>query len=158
MRQSLAIKKENVDLEKQVNKLNNLLSIKNSVKLALLFVLLGHSINTNAQDRLSFEEGKTYILKKVSVSGKVTYNEQTIVTFAGLEKGQKITVPGEEISNAIKKLGKLGLFSEIDFYVNKIEGDSIYLGLAIKELPKLSDVKFTGVKKNILCKVSCHAC
>jgi outer membrane protein insertion porin family len=28
-------------------------------------------------------------------------------------------VPGEEISAAIKKLGKLGLFDEISFYVNK---------------------------------------
>jgi hypothetical protein len=36
------------------------------------------------------------------------FNDQTVVTFAGLEKGQEITVPGEEISNAIKK-GKLGL-------------------------------------------------
>jgi outer membrane protein insertion porin family len=55
----------------------------------------------------------------------------------GLEKGQDITVPGEEISNAIKKLGKLGLFSDIDFYTNKIEGDSIFLELNINELAKI---------------------
>jgi outer membrane protein insertion porin family len=30
-------------------------------------------------------------------------------------KGQEITVPGEEISSAIKKLGKLGLFDEISY-------------------------------------------
>ncbi len=47
----------------------------------------------------------------------------------------------------LKKLGKLGLFSDIDFYVNKIKGDSIYLELNIVELPKLNDVKITGVKK-----------
>src|SRR5690606_8051796 len=56
--------------------------------------------------------------------------------------------PGEQITNAIKKLGRLGLFSDIDFYVNRIQGDSIYLELNIIELPKLSDVKIVGIKKN----------
>ena len=41
----------------------------------------------------------------------------------------------------------LGLFSDIDFYVNKIENDSIWLELNISELPKLSEVKINGVKK-----------
>ncbi|HMI06467.1 MAG TPA: outer membrane protein assembly factor BamA [Flavobacterium sp.] len=100
-----------------------------------------------AQDRVPFDQGTKYILADVNVTGKITYNAQTVITFAGLEKGQDITIPGEEISNAIKKLGKLGLFSEIDFYVNKIDGDSIYLELNINELPKLSEVKFVGVKK-----------
>ena len=50
-----------------------------------------------------------YALKKVKVTGKISYNEQTVSTFAGLDKGQNISVPGEEISNAIKKLWKLGL-------------------------------------------------
>ena len=38
-------------------------------------------------------------------------------------------------------------FSDIDFYVNEIKGDSIYLELFIVELPKLGDVKIKGVKK-----------
>ena len=64
-----------------------------------------------------------------------------------MQKGQEITIPGEEISAAIKKLGKLGLFDEISFYVNKVQNDSIYLDLNIVELPKLNQVKFVGVKK-----------
>jgi len=40
------------------------------------------------------------------------------------------------------------LFSDIDFYVNQVKGDSIYLDLEITELPKLNEVKFNGVKKN----------
>ena len=69
------------------------------------------------------------------------------VTFSGLEKGQSIMVPGEEISVAIKKLWKLGLFSDVNFYINKIQGDSIFLELNLIESPKLSDVKIKGVKK-----------
>ena len=146
MKPSLAIKKENVDSEKQVNKLNNTLVQKSIVKL-LYFFFLGTIFTLHAQERLPFDQGKKYILANVDVTGKITFNELTVVTFAGLEKGQNITVPGEEISNAIKKLGNLGLFSDIDFYINEIKGDSIYLGLNIIELPKLNEVKFTGIKK-----------
>ncbi|GEC72957.1 outer membrane protein assembly factor BamA [Flavobacterium flevense] len=148
MRRLLVIKKENVDLEKQVNKLNNILVLNKSIKALLSLALLGSFSQIKAQDRVPFDQGKKYILAKVELTNKISFNDQTVVTFAGLQKGQEITVPGEEISSAIKKLGKLGLFDEIAFYVNHIENDSIYLDLDIVELPKLNDVKFTGVKKS----------
>ncbi|MDX6189010.1 POTRA domain-containing protein [Flavobacterium sp. Fl-318] len=148
MRLLLVIKKENVDLEKPVNKLNNFLVLQKRIQLVLTLILMGSFSQIKAQERVPFDQGKKYILAKVSVVGKISFNEQTVVTFSGLQKGQEITVPGEEISGAIKKLGKLGLFDEISFYVNKIEQDSIYLDLNIIELPKLNEVKFVGIKKN----------
>ncbi|MBP4136580.1 outer membrane protein assembly factor BamA [Flavobacterium geliluteum] len=148
MRLLLVIKKENVDLEKPVNKLNNFLVLQKRIQIVLTLALLGSFSQIKAQDRLPFDQGKKYILAKVSVVGKISFNEQTVVTFSGLQKGQEIAVPGEEISGAIKKLGKLGLFDEISFYVNKIENDSIYLDLNIVELPKLNEVKMVGVKKS----------
>ena len=131
-----------------MNKLNNILVSNNFFKTFLFLFFIGNVTLLQAQERLPFDQGTKYILADVDVTGKITFNKQTVVTFAGLEKGQEITIPGEEISNAIKKLGKLGLFNKIDFYVNQIKGDSIFLELNINELPKLSDVKITGVKKN----------
>ena len=131
-----------------MNKLNNFLVLHKSIKLVLTILIFGSIFQLKAQERVPFDQGKKYVLGNVKVSGKISYNEQTVVTFAGLQKGQDITIPGEEISNAIKKLGKLGLFSDIDFYVNKAVGDSIFLELNINELPKLSEVKFVGIKKN----------
>jgi outer membrane protein insertion porin family len=147
MKPSLAIKKENEDLERQVNKLNSISVQIKSVKIVLSILLFGSVFQLQAQDRIPFEQAKKYILAGVNVNGKISYNQQTVVTFSGMEKGQEISVPGEEISNAIKKLGKLGLFSDIDFYVNKTVGDSIWLDLNIAELPKLNEVKFKGIKK-----------
>ncbi len=119
-----------------------------TLKILLFTLFFGSVFQLQAQEeRTPYNQGQKYILAHVKVNGKISYNEQTVVTFAGLEKGQQITVPGEETSNAIKKLGKLGLFSDIDFYVNKIEGDSIWLDLDIVELPKLNEVKIQGVKK-----------
>ncbi|SDZ89123.1 Beta-barrel assembly machine subunit BamA [Flavobacterium gillisiae] len=122
--------------------------LNKSIKAVLTLVLLGSFSQIKAQERVPFDQGQKYILADVVLTNKISFNDQTVVTFAGLEKGQEITVPGEEISSAIKKLGKLGLFDEISFYINRIENDSIYLDLEIKELPKLNNVKFVGVKKN----------
>jgi outer membrane protein insertion porin family len=148
MRLSLVIKKESVDSEKQVNKLNNFLVLQKSIKIILSLLIFGSFSQIKAQERVPFDQGKTYILAKFDVVGKISFNSNTVVTFAGLEKGQEITVPGEQISNAIKKLGKLGLFEEISFYVNRIENDSIYLDLNVVELPKLNEVKIIGVSKS----------
>jgi len=135
-------------LEKQVNKLNNFLVLHKSIKLALTLLIFGSISQIKAQDRVPFDQGKKYILGDIAITSKISFNTQTVITFAGLEKGQEITVPGEEISGAIKKLGKLGLFDEISFYVNRIQNDSIYLDLEIQELPKINEVKFVGVTKS----------
>ncbi len=132
-------------MEKQANKLYLKKMFKKGLQLFTLFIAL--SSTTLFAQETKLESGKEYILAKIDVTGKINYNEQTVTTFTGLEKGQSIMVPGEDISNAIKKLWKLGLFSDVNFYVNKIEGDSIFLELNINELPKLSDVKIQGVKK-----------
>ena len=131
-----------------MNKLNNFLVLQKSIKIFIGLLIFGSFSQIKAQDRLPFDEGKTYILAKVDIVGKISFNANTVTTFAGLEKGQEITVPGEQITNAIKKLGKLGLFDEISFYVNRIEKDSIYLDLHVEELPKLNEVKFVGVSKS----------
>nr|WP_309597433.1 polyprenyl diphosphate synthase [Flavobacterium davisii] len=89
----ISYQKENVDLEKQVSKLNNFTPVKSCMKLLILLVFTSVTMNVQAQERLTIENGKSYVLKKVNVTGKVTYNEQTIVTFAGLTKGQTLTVP-----------------------------------------------------------------
>jgi outer membrane protein insertion porin family len=121
--------------------------LNKSIKIVLTVLIFGSFTQVKAQERVPFDQGKKYILADVAVVGDISFNSQTVVTFSGLQKGQEITIPGEEISAAIKKLGKLGLFDEISFYVNKVQNDSIYLDLNIVELPKLNQVKFVGVKK-----------
>jgi outer membrane protein insertion porin family len=131
-------------LEKLANKLDKLTMFKNRIQFLFILLLIGNTIN--AQD-ITLEKGKEYILSGVEVTGRVSFNEQTVITFTGLEIGSKIRIPGEEISVAITKLWKLGLFNDVNFYVKKIEGESIFLELELYELPKLNDIKIKGVKK-----------
>jgi Zn finger protein HypA/HybF involved in hydrogenase expression len=93
-------------------------------RILFLFTLLFIGNTINAQET-TLEKGKEYTLSGIEVTGKVSFNEQTIITFTGLEIGSKIRIPGDEISLAITKLWKLGLFNDVNFYVKKIEGEEM---------------------------------
>ncbi len=117
-----------------------------SLRLLVFIFLIFTTTLTKAQD-VSFENGKTYILGGIEVTGVKSYNEQTVVAFTGLRIGQPITIPGEEISSVIKKLWGLNLFSDVNVYITNVEGNQVFLELSIKELPTLSSAVVNGVKK-----------
>jgi len=128
-------------LEKRVNNLR---------KHILYFFLLTASIlganDAYAQDT-AFDKGKVYTLGEINVTGVKSFSPQTVVAYTGLRTGQQIQIPGEEISATINKLWKLELFSDIEFFITKIDGDVADLELYIQELPTLSDYTIKGIKK-----------
>lgn len=128
--------------------MNNLANISSlaTLKYCLLVIITLCSFSLQAQD-LTYSEGKKYTLGSVSVSGNTSFSEQTIVTYSGLRKGKEMTIPGEDISNAIKKLWGSKLFNDIEIYITKIEGDVAHLEIRLSDLPQLNELKINGVKK-----------
>ena len=109
--------------------------------------LLGTNLS-QAQSLDEFVKGKLYTIDSISVSGIKTFSDQTVISYSQLRKGQKINIPGDEISSIIKKLWNLQLFSDINFYVTKFDGDRVGLEIEIEELPTLGEVKITGLKSS----------
>ncbi|MCB0423967.1 MAG: POTRA domain-containing protein [Flavobacteriaceae bacterium] len=120
--------------------------LKTFTKYLLFTSLLFSCIFIQAQD-LTYNQGKKYTIAEITVSGKTTFSEQTIIAYSGLRKDQEVTIPGEEISNAIKKLWNSNLFNNIDIYLLKTEGDKAYLEIRLADLPELENVRIDGVKK-----------
>nr|WP_245907574.1 POTRA domain-containing protein [Olleya aquimaris] len=120
--------------------------MKKVLQYSLIAITFFSALTINAQD-LSYEDGKKYILAEITVNGNTNFSEQTIITYSGLRKGDEIMIPGEEISNAIKKLWKSNLFSDIEVYLLNTEGDSASLEIRLADLPELKEVTITGVKK-----------
>ena len=67
---------------------------------------------------------------------------------SGLSKGQTITVPGDEITQACKRYWRHGLFSDVEITADKIEGDQIWLTIHLTMRPRVSDIRYNGVKKS----------
>ena len=134
--------KEKGDLEKRANNSIRINLVKKSI---ILFILIIGTFSFGQTE--SFVKGKTYELDSLTVSGIKTFNEQTVISYSGLRKGQKIKVPGEEVSSVINKLWGLELFSDINVFVTNVENNKISLDIEIEELPTLTDVKINGLKK-----------
>lgn len=128
-------------MEKQASNLRNCLLLL----LILCIVLFGFN-QANAQEN-AYNKGKFYELGEINVTGVKSFSPQTVVAYTGLKKGQRIQIPGEEISATINKLWKLELFSDIEFFITNIDGEVADLELYIQELPTLSDYTIKGIKK-----------
>lgn len=112
------------------------------------FTLLALLISTSlTAQNLPGANGKQYTIGDIKVTGTTTYNENTVITFTGLKKGERIFLPGDRISKVIKKLWDLELFSDINFYIANVEGDVADLEINIQEVPELNQVRIQGVKK-----------
>tara|TARA_R110002126_G_scaffold142037_2_gene287532 strand:- start:5486 stop:8056 length:2571 start_codon:yes stop_codon:yes gene_type:complete len=142
-------------LEKQANKLQNKLHI-NLISATLVLFALFFTFSTNAQTtkdtvsnaNLSFEKGKEYILGGISVTGLKKFSEETVKVFTGLRNGQVIKLPGDKLTSAIKKLYESKQFSNVDVYLAKLDGNTVYLQFDVQELPQLNQIQITGIKKS----------
>ncbi|QIG90303.1 outer membrane protein assembly factor BamA [Chryseobacterium sp. POL2] len=90
------------------------------------------------------EDANEYYLKDIVVDGVKKYNSAQILRMAGLVKGEKIEIPGQRISSAIKKLWESQAFSKVEILVENVEGDQAVLKFSLQDLKELGEVKFTG--------------
>ena len=94
---------------------------------------------------------KKYYIADVTVTGVegTMYQDQefVLVNFAGLSKGQEIQIPGDDISNALKRFWRQGLFSDVKILQTKLEGDSVWLEIRLTDRPRVTDIRYSGMRK-----------
>nr|WP_229720454.1 outer membrane protein assembly factor BamA [Winogradskyella helgolandensis] len=117
--------------------------MKSYIKLFCVACLFTISLNSFAQ----VEDGETYLIKEITVTGNTNFSAQTIIAYSKLRKDEEIQVGGEKIANAVKTLWKSNLFSSIDIYVVNIDGNTANLEINLSDLPELKDLTIEGVKK-----------
>lgn len=91
---------------------------------------------------------KTYEIADITVTGADSYEDFVLIGFSGLAVGDKIEVPGDQITKSLKRFWKQGLFSDVKIKATKIEGNKIWLEIALKQRPRISDVAYNGLKKS----------
>ena len=91
---------------------------------------------------------KQYEIADIKVEGVKNYEDYVLIGISGLSVGQTITVPGDEITGAIKRYWRHGLFSNVQITAEKIEGDKIWLKISLTQRPRIADVRYHGVKKS----------
>lgn len=102
------------------------------------------SSDTVALDPLNPVE---YEIAGITIQGAGSLDNSVLLSISGLYVGDKIKIPGEGISTAIKNLWKEGFFDDIKIIATKIQGKNIFLEIQVRERPRLSKFSFKGLKK-----------
>ena len=103
-----------------------------------------------AQVEVDYTRPRKYIVGDVAVEGNTYFSSNQIVSQTGRLNGREVTIPGDDITSAIKKLTTRGFFEDVGIYVDHFSParDSVYLTIKIMERPRVSKYTYTGIKSS----------
>ncbi|OWP62790.1 outer membrane protein assembly factor BamA [Hymenobacter amundsenii] len=93
------------------------------------------------------DEPQRYTLGGITISGARYLDPNTLIGLSGLKIGDPITIPGEEIGQAIRKLWDQGILGDVSVSIARVEGSKVFLDFNLKERPRLSKFVFEGIGK-----------
>ena len=126
--------------------------MKNFGVLIVLFCVVSgvvaQDIPVRQLPQFDYANPKEYELGGITVSGVQYLDHTVLMHLIDLEVGETILIPGDRISNAIKKLWDQNLFADITITASRIIGSRIFLDIYLQERPRLSKFSFEGIKKS----------
>ena len=106
------------------------------------------SMNVETPVVLYSNTPKKLEIADIKVEGADNYEDYVIIGLSGLAKGQVISIPGDEITQACKRYWRHGLFSDVSITDDKEENGKVWLTIHLTMRPRVSDIRYSGVKKS----------
>ncbi|MCF8221567.1 MAG: outer membrane protein assembly factor BamA [Bacteroidales bacterium] len=97
---------------------------------------------------MDYDDPLEYVVGDITVSGVKYLDINAIIGLSGIRKYSRILVPGDAITNAVRKLWAQGLFSDVKIRATEIRSDTIFLDIYLGERSRISSVEFFGIKKS----------
>ncbi len=97
----------------------------------------------------SLTRSKPYTVDSIRIIGADNYEDFVLLGFAGIQKGMKVHIPGEELTDVAKRFWKHGLFSDVKIAVTRMytETDKVWIDIILTARPTISEIRFSGMKK-----------
>lgn len=121
------------------------------VALAIIVTLIstvGFAQVSSIGSVVDYSRPKDYKIAGITVVGSEYTDVQAIKLFTGLQTGDEITIPGDEISKAIKNLWRQQLFADVAIYAAEVRGNDIYLVIEVQEMPRLGRYTFPDLPRS----------
>src|SRR5690606_18083253 len=130
-------------------------------KLFLILFLTGLTLTARAQrigvgrqsstpgqatQLVDYANPKEYIIGGITVTGVQYLDQNTLISVSGLNVNDKIEIPGERISTAIKRLMQQGILEDVSINITSIEDNKVFLELELRERPRLNKIVLNGIK------------
>ncbi len=104
-----------------------------------------YGVNAGEGVQIDYTNPKEYEIAEINFTGLRALEEIALISFSGIRVGDKIRIPGSDISDAIKKLWNQGIIADVQFWLTKVEGNRAYLEVKITERPKVMRFTIEGV-------------
>jgi len=104
--------------------------------------------NTSEKPRIIYGQPRNLEIGGISVKSVKGYEDYVLIGLSGLTVGERIDIPGDEVTEAVERMWKHGLFSEVSIEADSIIGDKVYLKLNLAMRPRVSTINIEGVKKS----------
>lgn len=83
----------------------------------------------------------------IAVKGVEGYEDYVLAGLSGLTVGQEIELPGSQITEAVKRYWRNGLFSKVQITADSIVGNKVYLCIHLGLRPRIKSINYNGIKK-----------
>ncbi len=107
----------------------------------------GNAQQPTESGNLNYANPAEYTIAGIEVTGLNILDKNAMISISGLKIGDKIKIPGDAISGAIRKIWKYGLVGDVAIQVSRIEGSNIYLTIVLSERSRLTAFYFEGISK-----------
>ncbi|MCQ2284324.1 MAG: BamA/TamA family outer membrane protein [Bacteroidales bacterium] len=94
--------------------------------------------------KIDYANPKEYEIGGITASGTAPLDQRTLL----FHVGDRISIPGDEISNSIKNLWKTGLYDDVEITITRISGDLAFLDVRLEDRARLISFGFKGTTKN----------
>ena len=84
----------------------------------------------------------------ITVEGASNYDDFMLIGLSGLTIGQQVDIPGDDITEAVKRFWRNGLFSNVSIVADSIIEGQAYLRIKLTQRPRVSRINYNGVKKS----------
>ncbi|MDD6151917.1 MAG: POTRA domain-containing protein [Bacteroidales bacterium] len=95
---------------------------------------------------VDYNRPRKYIVGGVEVRGNNYFSDEQIIQITGMQKGMELTVPGDDVSNIVKRLWLQRYFEDVSLSIGHVKADSAFFVISLIERPRVSKWTFSGIK------------
>ena len=95
---------------------------------------------------VDYNRPRKYIVGGVEVKGNNYFSDEQIIQITGMQKGMELTVPGDDVSNIVKRLWLQRYFEDVSLSIDRVKADSAFFVISLIERPRVSKWTFSGIK------------
>ena len=107
-----------------------------------------YAVNAGEGVQIDYSNPKVFEIADISITGLVGLQESALLALTGIKVGDKIPIPGQEISDGIKKLWNQGIIADVQFWLTKTEGDRAFIEVRVSERPRIQEARIRNVNSS----------